>query len=85
MSEAAASTQRAAETERAIAEFFEEVLDVDEVDPGLSLLELGGNSLAATMVANRIELSWGFRPSLEELLTLPLHELAETCERARLA
>lgn len=83
MNEPAADVDRFAETERLVAEFCEEVLDSDKLDRELSLLELGGNSLAATMVANRIELSWGFRPSMEDLLILPLCELAAVCDSAR--
>ena len=70
-------------TERALGEFWAEVLDVDSVDPDDHLLELGGNSLVATMVANRVELAWGFRPSMEELLMCSLRELAASCEARR--
>jgi hypothetical protein len=83
VSDATTDRGRAGEAIRIVAGFCEEVLDVDQVDCHLSLLELGGNSLAATMVANRIELSWGFRPSMEDLLTLPLEDLAAACEAVR--
>ena len=71
------------DTERVLAEFWAEVLDVDSVGPEAYLLELGGNSLVATMVANRVELAWGFRPSMEELLGSSLRELAAACEVRR--
>ncbi|HEV2999112.1 MAG TPA: phosphopantetheine-binding protein [Solirubrobacteraceae bacterium] len=69
--------------EPAIAGFWREVLEVPEVSGSDRLLELGGNSLAATMIANRIELVLGVRPTMTEILTSSLHELAVTCaERA---
>ena len=71
------------DTERVLGEFWAEVLDVDSVEPDADLLELGGNSLVATMVANRVELAWGFRPSMEELLGSSLRELAASCEAQR--
>ena len=71
------------DTERVVGEFWAEVLDIDSVEPDDHLLELGGNSLVATMVANRIELAWGFRPSMEELLMCSLRELAASCEERR--
>jgi Phosphopantetheine attachment site len=71
------------DTERVLGEFWAEVLDVDSVEPDAYLLELGGNSLVATMVANRVELAWGFRPSMEELLGSSLRELAASCEGRR--
>jgi acyl carrier protein len=71
------------DTERVLAEFWAELLDVDSIDADDHLLELGGNSLVATMVANRVELAWGFRPSMEELLGSSLRELAASCESRR--
>jgi Phosphopantetheine attachment site len=81
--EARQATERRTETEEVLAGFWTEVLEADAVGPDDRILELGGNSLLATMVANRIELAWGFRPSMEELLTSSLRELADACERAR--
>jgi acyl carrier protein len=71
------------DTQQVLGEFWAEVLDVDSVEPDDHLLELGGNSLVATMVANRIELAWGFRPSMEELLTASMRELAAACDARR--
>lgn len=71
------------DTQQVLADFWAEVLDVDSVEPDAYLLELGGNSLVATMVANRVELAWGFRPSMEELLAYSLRELAAACEARR--
>ena len=74
------------ETERVVTEFWGELLESDEsIDPGDRLVELGGNSLIATMLANRIEIEWGFRPSMEELLTCTLRELSDLCEERRAA
>ena len=71
------------DTQQVLADFWAEVLDVDSVEPDAYLLELGGNSLVATMVANRVELAWGFRPSMEELLASSLRELAAACDAKR--
>ena len=71
------------DTQQVLGEFWAEVLDIDSVEPDDHLLELGGNSLVATMVANRVELAWGFRPSMEELLMSSLRELAASCEAQR--
>jgi hypothetical protein len=67
------------EVERVLGGFWAEVLEVESVAPGDHLLDLGGNSLVATMVANRIELTWGFRPSMEDMLSRSLRELAGIC------
>jgi acyl carrier protein len=71
------------DTQQVLGEFWAEVLDIDSVEQDDHLLELGGNSLIATMVANRIELAWGFRPSMEELLMCSLQELAAACDARR--
>lgn len=71
------------ETAKALTEHWEELLDLDRIKPDDRLLELGGNSLIATMLANRIELAWGFRPSMEDLLTQSLDELTTACAAAR--
>ena len=66
-----------------LAEFWRELLDTDAVDQDDRLLEVGGNSLVATMLANRIELAWGFRPGMEELMTASFRELVSRCEESR--
>jgi len=73
----------AQETSRTLREFWTEVLDLDSVKPTDRVLDLGGDSLVATMIANRIELTWRFRPSMEELLTLSFDELSTICVRHR--
>jgi hypothetical protein len=71
------------DTEAVLAELWRELLEVDSVKPDDRLLELGGNSLIATMIANRIELLWNFRPSMETLLTATLDELSALRARLR--
>jgi hypothetical protein len=71
------------DTAPVLAEFWQELLGVDSVAPDARLLELGGNSLIATMIANRVELAWGFRPSMESLLTDTFGELCAMCTRLR--
>jgi Phosphopantetheine attachment site len=67
------------ETESVLAEFWRELLEIDNVSPSDRILELGGNSLVAVMLANRMELTWGYRPSMEEIFSCTLRELAELC------
>jgi acyl carrier protein len=76
-------TDTTQETLRILREFWTEVLDLDSVRPADRVLDLGGDSLVATMIANRIELTWGFRPSMEEMLSLSLDELSALCVRRR--
>jgi acyl carrier protein len=68
------------DTGQTLAGFWQELLYLDSVNPDSRLLELGGNSLVAVMLANRIELTWGIRPSMEELLTLTFQELSAWCD-----
>jgi hypothetical protein len=68
-------------TQTILAEMWVELLEVDAVQPSDHLLELGGNSLIATMIANRIEVAWGFRPTMATMMSASLAELAEACER----
>lgn len=79
MSEATARS----DTMATLAQFWQELLDIDIVEPGDRLLELGGNSLVATMLANRIELAWGFRPAMATLMTSSFSELSALCEASR--
>ena len=79
MSEATAGT----DTASVLTQFWQELLDVDTIGPDDHLLELGGNSLVATMLANRIELTWGFRPTMTELMTDSFTELSARCDQSR--
>jgi acyl carrier protein len=90
MSEIAAPSQRAesqagpwqSKTEETVAGFWQELLET-EVHPDNCILDLGGNSLIATMLANRIEETFGFRPSMEDLFSCTLREMAALCDRCR--
>ena len=62
-----------------ITEHCRDLLDVDEVAPEALFLELGGNSLLATMLANRLEEDLGIRPCIDEVLVSTIGELAELC------
>ncbi|MGV9677295.1 phosphopantetheine-binding protein [Nocardia sp. NPDC003482] len=62
-----------------LAEFWTELLEVDAVAGADRFLESGGNSLRATMLANRVEFAWGFRPSMEQLLGCTFDELVDLC------
>ncbi|WP_036372940.1 phosphopantetheine-binding protein [Micromonospora sp. ATCC 39149] len=73
------SEDAAADVRSTLGEMWQELLDVDEIRPQDRLLEVGGNSLIATMLANRIELTWGLRPPLETLLTCTFDELCKAC------
>lgn len=64
-----------------LTEMWEELLDLDEVVAGETLLAAGGNSLVAVMLANRIELAWGCRPTMEALLSDSFQEIVEWCEK----
>jgi hypothetical protein len=67
-------------TAAVLGAFWTELLDKPPAAPSQLLLEAGGNSLIATMLANRIELAWGIRPSMEELLSLSFSRLCAWCE-----
>jgi phosphopantetheine binding protein len=82
MSEAAVGTG-GTNTAEMLAQFWQELLDVETVCPDDHLLERGGNSLVATMLANRIEFAWGFRPSMTELMTRSFKELSALCDQSR--
>lgn len=79
MSEAITGT----DTTEVLTQFWLELLDVDAVGRDDHLLECGGNSLVATMLANRIELTWGFRPTMTELMTSSFCELSALCDKSR--
>jgi acyl carrier protein len=73
------------ETGAQLRELCAELLECEQADitDDDSLLSLGGNSLIATMLANRIEVTWGSRPSMEEMLICTIGELAEICAASR--
>jgi acyl carrier protein len=63
-----------------IAAHWRDLLEVDRVQPGDHFIELGGNSMLATMLANRIEQELGVRPTVTDLFDT-LHNVAATCEQ----
>jgi acyl carrier protein len=67
----------------AICGYCSELLDVEQVPADALFLELGGNSLLATMLANRLEEDHGFRPCIEDILVSSISELADLCAESR--
>lgn len=63
-----------------LAENWKELLDCESVGPGDYFLDLGGDSLLATILANRVEDSFGFRPCLEQIFELSFSELTAYIE-----
>jgi acyl carrier protein len=53
-----------------------EVLEIGAPRPSDNFIELGGNSLMATILANRIEEESGIRPDLQDVFNLELSEIA---------
>ena len=66
--------------EQRIAGYWGELLGLQEIGRGDHFIALGGNSLLATMLANRIEEDMGIRPSMGELFNT-LGEVATSCEQ----
>lgn len=67
----------------AICGYCRELLDVGQVPGDALFLELGGNSLLATMLANRLEEDYGIRPCIEDILVSSIAELAGLCAQTR--
>jgi phosphopantetheine binding protein len=67
--------------EAIVAEHWCELLDVDGAQPGDSFLKLGGNSLLASMMANRLEDDLDVRPCLTDILMGTFGELVDLCLR----
>ncbi len=66
--------------EQRLAGYWGELLGLQEIGPGDHFISLGGNSLLATMLANRIEEDLGVRPMMGELFNT-LEEVATLCEQ----
>ncbi|HZH15275.1 MAG TPA: phosphopantetheine-binding protein [Archangium sp.] len=66
--------------ERRLAGYWSELLGLQEIGRGDHFISLGGNSLLATMLANRIEEDLGIRPMMGELFNT-LEEVATLCEQ----
>lgn len=63
-------------TTSALLEMLEELMGPVPISLDDTLLNAGGNSLVAVMLANRIEWEWGVRPCLDDLLGRPLRTIA---------
>jgi len=53
-----------------------EVLEIESVRPEDNFIELGGNSLLATILANMMEDEFGTRPEIMDIFSLELAEFA---------
>jgi len=73
------TTHASRSVEDIIAGHWRLLLHVDAVQPTDDFIGLGGDSLRATMLANRIEDELGVRPEIAELFTT-LAEVARHCE-----
>ncbi|QBF33925.1 phosphopantetheine-binding protein [Thalassococcus sp. S3] len=63
----------------ALREYARELLDITDLPEDAMFLELGGNSLSAVMLANRLEEDFGIRVCTEDILVSTLPELDEIC------
>lgn len=66
--------------EQKLAGYWSELLGLSEIGKEDHFISLGGNSLLATMLANRIEEDLGIRPMMGELFST-LEEVATICEQ----
>jgi acyl carrier protein len=62
-----------------IAGHWKQLLGVEVVHPGDDFIGLGGDSIRATLLANRIEDELGVRPEIAELFAT-LEQVARHCE-----
>jgi len=62
-----------------IAGYWQELLGAEVVRPADDFLLLGGNSMLATLLANRIEDDLGIRPEIVELFAT-LEQVTRRCE-----
>lgn len=63
----------------AIREYARELLDITNLPEDAMFLELGGNSLSAVMLANRLEEDFGIQICTEDILISTMPELYEMC------
>ncbi|PTL74998.1 hypothetical protein DAT35_57270 [Vitiosangium sp. GDMCC 1.1324] len=66
--------------EQKLAGYWSELLGLPEIGRADHFISLGGNSLLATMLANRIEEDLGVRPTMGELFNT-LGDVASLCEQ----
>jgi acyl carrier protein len=62
-----------------IAAYWRELLGTEVVSPGDDFILLGGNSMLATLLANRIEDELGIRPEIVDLFAT-LDQVTRRCE-----
>lgn len=70
------------DAERRLAAWWRELLGVEVVRPDDHFLEIGGNSLMATVLSNRIESELGVEVSMVDLFNT-LRDVAALCEALR--
>lgn len=70
------------ETEVKLAAWWKDLLGVEVVRPEDHFLEIGGNSLMATVLSNRIESELGVEVSMVELFNT-LRAVAALCDELR--
>ncbi|MEO9614023.1 MAG: acyl carrier protein [Nitratireductor sp.] len=58
------------------------ILKCEDIGPQTYFLEVGGDSLVAPILANKIEAEFGVRPQLEDIFTRSFGELAELLRAA---
>ncbi|MBZ4329852.1 phosphopantetheine-binding protein [Corallococcus interemptor] len=73
---------RLTDTEAKLAAWWKELLGVEVVRPEDHFLEMGGNSLMATVLSNRIESELGVEVSMVELFNT-LQAVATLCDELR--
>jgi hypothetical protein len=73
------ATHASGTIEEIIAGYWRELLGVELVSPNDDFIGLGGNSMLATMLANRIEDELGVRLEIVELFAT-LGHMAQRCE-----
>lgn len=69
----------AADFHAVLSDYWKELLEVDDIPKDAYFIELGGNSLLATVLASRIEEDYGVRLALEDIFVSSLDELATLC------
>ena len=70
-------------SQEVLATLWRELLEVSAVRPEDNFVDQGGNSLLATVLANRIEEELNVRPTLVEIFSSTLQELAAVCDQLR--
>jgi acyl carrier protein len=73
------TTKLATSVEETIAGYWRELLGVEVVNPSDDFIGLGGNSMLAMMLANRIEDELGVRLEVVELFAT-LGQVARKCQ-----